>query len=64
VAFTTGEPGPGDDGFAPGAHLEALDRMAALGVTWSSVSVPGGSLAEALEAVERYGAEVIAPSRR
>jgi hypothetical protein len=34
--------------------------MAALGVTWNSVGVPGASLERALEALERYGAEVIA----
>jgi probable F420-dependent oxidoreductase len=59
VAFTTGLPGPADDGFDGDAHLEQLDRMAGLGVTWNSVTVPGDSLAAAIEAVERYGAEVI-----
>lgn len=63
IAFTTGLPGAGDDGFEAGAHLEQLERMAALGVTWSSTSAPGESLDAAIEAVERYGAEVIAPSR-
>ena len=64
VAFTTGEPGPADAGVPrPSAHLEALDRMAALGVTWSSTAVPGDSVAAAVEAIERYGAEVISPSR-
>ena len=60
VAFTTGLPGAGDAGFDAGAHLEALARMAALGVTWSSTTVPGDSLAHAIDAVERYGEEVIA----
>jgi probable F420-dependent oxidoreductase len=59
VAFTTGQPGPADDGFHADAHLAALDEMAALGVTWNSTSVPGESLEQAIEAVERYGAEVI-----
>ena len=59
VAFTTGQPGPADGAFDAGAHLEALDRMAALGVTWSSTTVPGDSLDHALEAIERYGADVI-----
>ena len=59
VSFTTGEPGPGEPGFDAGAHLEALDRMAAIGVTWSSIGIPGDSLEHAVEAVERYGAEVI-----
>ena len=59
VAFTTGLPGAGDDGFDAATHLEQLDRMAALGVTWNSTTVPGDSLAHAIDAVERYGAEVI-----
>jgi probable F420-dependent oxidoreductase len=59
VAFTTGLPGPAEDDFDAGAHLAALDAMAALGVTWNSTSVPGGSLEQAIEAVERYGSEVI-----
>ena len=63
VAFTAGLPGPADPGFDPAAHLEALDRMAALGVTWTSTSVPGTSAAEAIEALERYGTEVIAAGR-
>ena len=63
VAFTTGLPGAGDEGFAADAHLEQLDRMAALGVTWNSTSAPGDSLAHALEALERYGAEVIRAGR-
>lgn len=50
---------PGDDGFDADAHLAELDRMAAIGVTWNSIRVPGDSLEHALEALERYGAEVI-----
>ena len=60
VAFTTGLPDPSDPDFEPGAHLERLERMAAMGVTWNSVNVPGDSLEHAIDAVERYGAEVIA----
>lgn len=59
VAFTTGLPGPADAGFDAGAHLEQLERMTALGVTWNGVDVPGESLEAAIEAVERYGTEVI-----
>lgn len=61
VAFTTGLPGPAAPDFSAAAHLDALAAMAALGVTWSSTTVPGDSLARALESLERYGAEVIAP---
>jgi hypothetical protein len=34
--------------------------MAALGVTWNGVTVPGDSVEAAVEALERYGSEVIA----
>ncbi|MGI8622485.1 MAG: LLM class F420-dependent oxidoreductase [Solirubrobacteraceae bacterium] len=60
VSFTTGLAGPGSPGFDPGAQLEALDRMAARGVTWNATSVPSNSLDHAVEALEQYGAEVIA----
>jgi probable F420-dependent oxidoreductase len=60
VAFTTGLPGPGSSTFSPAAHLDALEPMAALGVTWSSVAIPSESLDQAVEALERYGADVIA----
>jgi hypothetical protein len=36
--------------------------MAALGVTWNSVTVSATSLAGAVEAIEQYGSEVIAKS--
>jgi probable F420-dependent oxidoreductase len=59
VSFTTGQPGPDSADFDAAADLDALEAMAALGVTWNAVTVPGDSLEHALEAVERYGAEVI-----
>jgi len=59
IVFTTGLPGPADDGFNATAHLEAFERMAAIGVTWNSVGVPGDSLDQAIEALQRYGEEVI-----
>jgi len=60
VTFTAGVPGPGDPRFDAGAHLEALDRLSGVGVTWVSAGVPGDSLAHAIEVIEQYGAEVIA----
>ena len=33
--------------------------MAARGVTWMQVSIPGDSLAHALETIDRFGALVI-----
>ena len=59
VAFTTGRPGPADDTFNADAELAALDDMAAVGVTWSSIGVPGDSLEHAIETLQRYGDEVI-----
>lgn len=51
---------PASDDFNPDAHLESLDRLAAMGVTWVQVELPGDSLQHALEAAGRYGEEVIA----
>lgn len=64
VSFGTGAGGqPGTEGFDPEATLEALGELAALGVTWAEVAVPGDSLDGALEALHRYGETVIAPHR-
>jgi len=63
VAFTTGLPGPAEDGFSAAEQLERIEKMTALGITWTSTGVPGDSLEHALEALERYGREVIEPSR-
>jgi hypothetical protein len=52
---------PGDDGFAPGEHLDAVAELAVLGVTWLQVRLPGDNLDHAIEAIERYGSQVIAP---
>src|SRR5581483_7026599 len=59
VHFGTNLPGPGSPGFSADAHLACLADMAALGVTWTGVGVPGTSLAHALEALEQYGEAVI-----
>ena len=63
ISWTTGLPGAGHDGFDAAAHVAELDRMVAAGVTWNGTSVPGDSVAHAIEALEQYGAEVIAPTR-
>jgi hypothetical protein len=52
---------PGDDAFDGQRHLDVLGRLAGLGVTWTSTSVPGDGLDRALEALERYADAVIAP---
>ena len=51
---------PADDDFDANAHLEALEELQAMGVTWCGVNVPGDSLDRAVEAVQRYGESVIA----
>ena len=63
VQFSTRLPGPGHDRFDAGRHLDELADMAAIGVTWNNVGVPGSSLEAALDAVAQYGTEVIAQSR-
>jgi probable F420-dependent oxidoreductase len=51
---------PATDAFDGDAHLAGLDQLAAMGVTWVQVALPGDSLAHAVETVERYGQVVIA----
>jgi probable F420-dependent oxidoreductase len=50
---------PGSDSFDADAHLAGLERLAALGVTWTQVAIPGDSVEHAVEAVQRYGELVI-----
>ena len=60
IAFSTpagGDPGGGD--FDADAHLEGLAALAALGVTWVQVGLPGDSVAHAVETLQRYGEQVI-----
>jgi len=45
-------------------HRDFLGRAAGLGVSWFVLDVPATSPAEATEALERYGAEVIAAAGR
>jgi probable F420-dependent oxidoreductase len=63
VAFTTGRPGPADPHYRAEDHLEMIEKMTALGITWTSAPVPGESIDRAVEVIEQYGAEVIAPTR-
>ena len=60
IAFTNFEGGsPGADDFDAAAHLEGLEALARLGVTWVHVHLPGDSVAHALEAIDRFRVEVI-----
>ena len=60
ISFTTlAGGGPGAADFNPDAHLEALQELAELGVTWCAVPIPADSLNHAVEALHRYGESVI-----
>ncbi|MDV3127823.1 LLM class F420-dependent oxidoreductase [Mycobacterium sp. 21AC1] len=61
IVFTNFEGGnPGDDDFNADAYLAGVEKLAALGVTWLHVALPGDSLARALEAIDSFGKSVIA----
>lgn len=45
--------------FDPEARREDVERMAALGVTWSSIQVPHDSVNHAVEALQEFGETVI-----
>ena len=54
---------PASADFDPATHLAGLDELAAMGVTWVQIGLPGDGLGRAVEAVERYGEQVIAVHR-
>jgi hypothetical protein len=61
ISFTNPEGGsPGDDAFNADAYLGGVEKLAALGVTWLQVGLPGDSLGHVLETIERFGKTVIA----
>jgi probable F420-dependent oxidoreductase len=61
ISFTNPEGGsPGDDAFNADAYLSGVEKLAALGVTWLQVGLPGDSLGHVLETIERFGKTVIA----
>lgn len=65
VSFgTTAGGSPASDEFDAGAHLDALAELAGLGVTWVPVEIPGDDVGRALDAIARYGEQVIARSPR
>lgn len=64
IAFAcTAGGNPAKDTFNVDAHLEGIDRLAGLGVTWVQIAIPGDSPARAEETLARYGDLVISPSR-
>ena len=56
--FAGGSPGQPD--FNADAYLTGLDKLAAIGVTWVQVALPGDSLDHTLEAIASFGEQVIA----
>jgi hypothetical protein len=64
VMFTNFDGGsPASDDFNADAYLTGLDKLAALGVTWVQVGLPGDSLAHTLETIDRFRALVIDAGR-
>jgi probable F420-dependent oxidoreductase len=60
IAFSCPAGGnPSSADFDAGAHLEGLAALAALGVTWVWVSVPGDSVEHAVDTIQRYGDAVV-----
>ena len=60
VSFATVSGGdPAGDDFDADAHLEALEGLTDLGVTWCAAHISSDSLTQALEALARYGELVI-----
>ncbi len=55
--FAGGSPGHAD--FNADAYLTGLDKLAAIGVTWVQVALPGDSLDHTLETIAGFGAQVI-----
>lgn len=60
VAFGNSEGGtPGSDDFNADAYLAGVEKLAAIGVTWVQVGLPGDSLAHILESIDQFGSSVI-----
>jgi hypothetical protein len=60
ITFTNFEGGtPAADDFNADAYLGGLEKLAALGVTWVQVGLPGDSLAHALDSTDRFRTLVI-----
>jgi probable F420-dependent oxidoreductase len=60
VTFTNADGGnPAHDGFNADAYLTGLEKLAAVGVTWVQVGLPGDSLAHVLQTIESFGTSVI-----
>ncbi|KKW63557.1 LLM class F420-dependent oxidoreductase [Mycolicibacterium elephantis] len=60
ITFTNPDGGtPGADDFNADAYLSGLEKLAAVGVTWVQVGLPGDSLAHVLDTIEEFGSSVM-----
>jgi probable F420-dependent oxidoreductase len=60
VVFSNFDGGsPADDDFNADAYLSGLEKLAALGVTWLQVGLPGDSLVHVTETIDRFRTLVI-----
>ena len=60
ITFTNSEGGsPATDDFNGEAYLDGLEKLAKLGVTWVSVHLPGDSMAQVLETLDRFRTLVV-----
>ena len=59
IIATGGAERPGRDAGAE-EHIDAIGRLAAMGVTWTSAPLDQSSVAAARDGLARYGAEVLA----
>lgn len=60
VTFTNFAGGnPAGDDFKVDAYLSGLEKLAAVGVSWVQVGLPGDSLAHALDSIDRFRTLVI-----
>jgi probable F420-dependent oxidoreductase len=65
VTFTNVDGGsPATDDFNADAYQSGLEKLAAVGVTWVQVGLPGDSLTHVLETIERFGTSVISAARQ
>jgi probable F420-dependent oxidoreductase len=60
ITFTNSEGGsPASDEFDADAYLGGLEKLAAVGVNWVQVNLPGDSLAHTLDSIDRFRTLVI-----
>jgi len=60
ISFTNFAGGPpGQPGFDADAYIDGLEKLAAIGVTWVQVPLPGESVEHLTEELERFRATVI-----